>query len=528
MTRKHDFNMEAALNTPHFQAGNDAGSIPPDPSVSTRIRVTLNNVIPSRRNPRKTQNPKFDSIKASIRARGLDEPPQVTREHPSDPYMVKRGGNTRLQILNELWEETQDPKYFEFDCMFVPWPQEGDLELLIGGTVENEARGDMMFIERALAAYDSKTLLEEKFQKQFSNRGLAKELSDRGWAIDDSNLGQLLYAHDTLFPIIPTAFWNGLGRDAVKKIRKILDNTRIFWDSVAKPEEGSFDEVWQATFAALDGDGFDISDAQNQLEADVATRLDSPISSIRAEIQAIAQGISPGGVRPEKPFENTLNSPLGSTHRAATGSSGKTGDSNAKPSSPKISPHNEGGQTSENSPSNTLEGNVVGDTPHVPSPLANTTLSREEELMGMPYEELMSHAYGLAYECAFNLGFESLIEFAPASLGGGINSGYYLLPGTPEKTLNEIEAYYYVTLYQLSSWFVTDHLLPEFALVSTSVPIDYLGLDRFQNLLCMATEKRALLRAASTAQHPLGRLFPTLDELELTVGILCFRKAKEV
>jgi ParB family protein of integrating conjugative element (PFGI_1 class) len=528
MTRKHDFNLGAALNTPHFQAENESGAIPPDPSVPTRIRVTLNQVIPSRRNPRKTQNPKFDSIKESIRARGLDEPPQVTRESPADPYMVKRGGNTRLQILNELWEETQDPKYFELDCMFVPWPQEGDLELLIGGTVENEARGDMMFIERALAAYDSKILLEERYQTNYSINGLAKELSSRGWAIEQSNLNQLLYAHEILFPIIPAAFWNGLGRPAVKTIRKILETTRTFWDSVATPEEGSFDEVWQATFAAMDGEGFDINEAQNQLEADVATRLDVAVSSVRAEIQAIAQGISPGGVRPEKPFENSLNSALGSSNRDASSGNGKSSSLKEKSSLQRTNPNIQDGQANNESQSNPQDLSFAGEAPLIPIAQTNRVLSREQELMGMSSEELMSHAYGLAFECAFNLGFDSLVEFAPASLGGGVNSGFYLLPGNPDKPFNEIEAYYYVTLYQLSSWFVTDHRLPEYSLVSTSVPIEYLGLDRFQNLLCVTTEKRALLRAASIAQHPLGRLFPTLDELELTVGILCFRKAKEV
>lgn len=517
------FDMSAALSTPHFQANNEANANPPDPTIPTRIRVALNNVIPSRRNPRKTQNPKFDSIKESIRARGLDEPPQVTREKPSDPYMVKRGGNTRLQILNELWVETQDPKYFEFDCMFVPWPQEGDLELLIGGTVENEARGDMLFIERALAAYDAKILLEEKTGVSLSNVALSKELTARGWSINDSNLGQLLYAHETLFPIIPTAFWNGMGRPAVKAIRKVLDNTRTFWDSVARPEEGTFDEIWQATFAKFDSEDFFLSDAQNQLEADVASRLDSPISSVRAEIQAIAQGISPGGVRPEKPFEKVLNSPLGSSQKAPT-KAGTGSNTKLKPPS-----HEEDASSLESQEigSNNSQDEARTESSKLSESAASELgTTKEEQLLSMSTEELMSHSYGLAYEIAFNLGFDSLIEFAPASLGDGINSGYYLLPGDSEKLLNEVEAFYYISLYQLSSWFVSDHRLPEFSLVSTSVPIGYLGLDRFQNLLCATTEKRALIRAANLEQHPLGRLFPLLDELEITVGILFFRKKK--
>ncbi len=84
----------------------------------------------------------------------------------------------------------------------------------------------------------------------------------------------------------------------LKKIRKILDHARTFWESVAKPEEGVFEEIWQSAFAALDGDAFELGEAQNQLEANIAQHLDVPFMAVRGEIQAISQGVSPGGVRP--------------------------------------------------------------------------------------------------------------------------------------------------------------------------------------------------------------------------------------
>jgi len=41
----------------------------------------------------------------------LDNPPVLTRRPGDEKYMLASGGNTRLAILNELWQETQDERY---------------------------------------------------------------------------------------------------------------------------------------------------------------------------------------------------------------------------------------------------------------------------------------------------------------------------------------------------------------------------------------------------------------------------------
>jgi len=95
--------ISSLLNKPHFQTV-QSDAIPADPVIPTRIRATLDQVIAYKDNPRQTKNPMYDEIKESIRNRGLDHAPNVTRKYPTDPYMIKDGGNTRLQILRELWE----------------------------------------------------------------------------------------------------------------------------------------------------------------------------------------------------------------------------------------------------------------------------------------------------------------------------------------------------------------------------------------------------------------------------------------
>lgn len=285
----------ALLQKPHF-GGNTAGAMPPDPAIPTRIIATLDEVVAYVDNPRQTQNPMFDEIKESIRNRGLDHAPNVTRKNPADPYMIKDGGNTRLQILRELWEETGDEKFYRLNLMFHPWKNQ--LDMLIGHAVENELRGGMLFIERALHAKKIKQEIEESENISLSTNAFAKRLTAEGWSMNDSNLGQMLYAEETLFPVIPEAFWSGIGRDAVKKIRKLLDSCRTYWESVAQPEEGDFDGIWKAVFQRLDGDGFDVETAEYQLCGEMAQKLDGPVLSVTAQVQAIGGGRKDNLTRP--------------------------------------------------------------------------------------------------------------------------------------------------------------------------------------------------------------------------------------
>ncbi|MBL1881088.1 chromosome partitioning protein ParB, partial [Klebsiella pneumoniae] len=98
--------------------------------------LTLEQLQPNPDNPRQGRNPRYEEIKSSIRARGLDSVPKVTKAPGSEFYIFSDGGNTRYQILSELWQETQDERFFRLHVLFKPWP--GRLQCLIGHLAENE------------------------------------------------------------------------------------------------------------------------------------------------------------------------------------------------------------------------------------------------------------------------------------------------------------------------------------------------------------------------------------------------------
>ncbi|MGX2041521.1 hypothetical protein ACWJKU_15535 [Methylocaldum sp. MU1018] len=93
-----------------------------DPLTTTQMLLEIK---PYDRNPRRELNPRYHDIKDSIRAHaGLNNPLTVTRRPGDELFMVESGGNTRLMILKELWQETQHESFRRVHCLFVPWKSE--------------------------------------------------------------------------------------------------------------------------------------------------------------------------------------------------------------------------------------------------------------------------------------------------------------------------------------------------------------------------------------------------------------------
>lgn len=123
MPRGSDPDIARQLLADTFQrSGPDAGALS-DPIADTPMVVTLEQLRPYELNPRVTVNPLYAEIKASIRERGLDTAPAITRRPGESHYIIRNSGNTRLAILRELWAETKDERFFRIPCLFRPGPR---------------------------------------------------------------------------------------------------------------------------------------------------------------------------------------------------------------------------------------------------------------------------------------------------------------------------------------------------------------------------------------------------------------------
>lgn len=215
--------------------------------------LTLDQLRPNPDNPRTSRNPRFDEIKSSIRARGMDSIPKVTRNPDyQDVFIFSDGGNTRYQILCELWQETGDESFYRIHTIFKPW--QGRLKSLIGHLAENEVRGDLSFIEKAFGVHNARAIQEEELGRSVSLRELSDLLNKEGYPIDNSSISRMEDTIRYLWPAMPALLKNGLPRLQVLPLLSIRSLAEKNW---SRFESGitvtdSFENVFNRTGAQFD------------------------------------------------------------------------------------------------------------------------------------------------------------------------------------------------------------------------------------------------------------------------------------
>jgi len=296
--------------------------LPDDPISKTEIPVTLDQLQPYALNPRRSKNPKYDEILYSIETVGLDNPPRITRRNPDDEkYSIRDGGNTRLEILWELYEKytllakkTDDKaekdaflekadSFYHIKCDFYPWYD--DTQALSAHMRENEARGETKFIEKALAVQKLHELyIEEDLQKSnldtnsqqpkpLSLRKLAERISqDGGWKVNFSHISRFNYAVDTLLKYIPNVFWSGGGEPLVRKLNSLINAYETFWCATLQGKDNpeKIEDIFYSTLSEFDDEKLDIKDFTQELDIRLEDIVGVPSLSIMAEINAIMNG----------------------------------------------------------------------------------------------------------------------------------------------------------------------------------------------------------------------------------------------
>ncbi|HAV8932499.1 TPA: ParB family protein [Escherichia coli] len=236
-------NLGAAIMQPGRQAS-AAGNVVA--LGETPMILTLDQLRPNPDNPRTTRNPRYDDIKNSIHARGLDTVPKVTRIPDSEPdvYIFSDGGNTRYQILTELWKETGDPRFYRIHVLFKPWP--GRLQCVIGHLAENEVRGELTFIEKAQGIHKARLIYEEQLNKSVSMRELSSLLTEQGLPVDASSISRMENALKYLYPWLPDLMESGLGRPQVTALLALRQDAERVWGqfALASGTDAEFDRVF--------------------------------------------------------------------------------------------------------------------------------------------------------------------------------------------------------------------------------------------------------------------------------------------
>ncbi|EPQ1938465.1 TPA: ParB family protein [Pseudomonas aeruginosa] len=326
-----------------------------DPISDTPMVLTLDQVLPWHDNPRTTRNPKFDEIKESIRHRGLDTPPPVTRRPGEDKYRIRNGGNTRLEALNELYKETGDERYFRFNCLFKPWDkQRGEIIALTGHLAENDLKGDLKFIERAVGIQKAKAWYENEKGESVGIRELSRKLTNDGYPVSPSHISKMLDAVEILLPAIPVMLYSGLGKPQIEKLLSLRKSASSCWTRLYAGEGIDFEMLFQDTLAIFDSspDEFIFDRFQDelidQMKRPLGLRYDQILLEITNGQQEQRRGTlvdlpTPAGP-PEIPPVGQENPAVSSTGQAQTQSpaadpqTSRTGSNPGNPPTPPAPP----------------------------------------------------------------------------------------------------------------------------------------------------------------------------------------------
>lgn len=281
--------MKEKILQPAFESKVPAAIRMSDPIVDTPMLLTLDETLPYDENPRTTRNPKYDEIKDSIRQRGLDAPPPVTRKPGEEKFRIRNGGNTRLAILNELYRETGEERFFKFHCLFRPWDSvRGEIISLTGHLAENDLKGELLFIERALGVDKARALYEAESKQNISLRDLSRRLAADGYPISASHLSRMQDTIRYLLPAVPGLLYSGLGVDRITKLLSLRKSAALCWDrNVQRNGQGlCFETIFREVLTQFEGDAeeFLLSRFQDELIHQLKKPLDLGYEKILLDI----------------------------------------------------------------------------------------------------------------------------------------------------------------------------------------------------------------------------------------------------
>ena len=211
------------------------------------------------KNPRKHRDEEsYAQIKASIRAMGVQHPVHITQRPGSNRYVLAQGGNTRLQIVKELWEETGDKRFASIPCIFVEYVDEQTIH--IQHLIENEQRSEMCFWDKALAYAEIRRIFQESTGKKLSLRDCETVFATHGLTISPTLLSWFLFAADKLQALGNLAQY--LSNLKTAEIRKTYNDLKKQLKDTIRSEQ-EFDD-W---FAVSLKDFAEYSQVQDDLDA---------------------------------------------------------------------------------------------------------------------------------------------------------------------------------------------------------------------------------------------------------------------
>lgn len=280
----------------------------------TMMNISIREITCFENNPRTVHDPEYyEAIKASIRAKSVEQPVHITKRPGADRYVLSKGGNTRLQIVTELYRETGEDRFAFLPCIYQRYVSETDL--LISHMIENEQRAEMCFWDKA----KSYAVLRDELcgGKHLSHRDLAEQFAAYGLSLSHVQLGIMFFAYEYLQPLGKQA--NNLSNQKTKEIRKLYSKFQQLSEALNKPAD-FFDQLWRDTLSDWAGQHTDETQLNHlQLIDDIESRLQpvfgvtQPPETPDAETAPLSAAVTERPASPprgrQQPVAPVLNAP---------------------------------------------------------------------------------------------------------------------------------------------------------------------------------------------------------------------------
>ena len=239
-----------------------------DPVMETPLVLTLDQLVEYDRNPRNAPNSEYETLKASYIKTGAANTLLVVTKRPGEEfYFPAAGGNTRLRVLRELWDEFHDERYYRVHCKFIPY--ENETKIQIAHLNENDNRGDIIFIDRAkvlIRIYDE---MRDDNGGNLSKRAFIQQVQDQGYSKLSRGQLERFEIAVKLYKSIPQALDAGMQVRAIVRLKETHDKLKEFMDlaSGGVPEiSAEFDRFWNLILEDLDSpDGIDLEDVTQRI-----------------------------------------------------------------------------------------------------------------------------------------------------------------------------------------------------------------------------------------------------------------------
>lgn len=221
-------------------------------------------------NPRTQPNPMYEAMKDSFRAGGIESVVLQVTKCPGDSlYTVSNGANTRLKIIQELWEETQDMRFRAVRCVIQRF--ESNEHMLAAAVAENNQRGDLCFWDSAAAIIKFRKRLAVATGADLSNRDFVEKAKEYRLSINITTLSSYEFAVRTFGHL---EFSQHLSYGMIQKLQPLWSGIerleKLSARDLATPIEELLQALDQQWFQTV---GIDFDQLLKELNVAVSTAL---------------------------------------------------------------------------------------------------------------------------------------------------------------------------------------------------------------------------------------------------------------